>query len=54
MKLAQIEQQNSDLKKNLADFKEESKEKWDSFKVKFSHDMDNLGKALKAFTVKGK
>ena len=51
-KLAGLEQKNSDMKKKLDEYKEDGKEKWTSFKNEFSHDMDELGKALKGFTVK--
>ena len=50
MKIAQLEKQNRDLKKMLDDYKEEGLEKWDAFKTKFNHNMDDLGKAFKAFT----
>ena len=50
-KLAELEQKNSDLKKKLEDYKEDGKDNWDSFKLKFNHDLDELGKALKGFTV---
>jgi hypothetical protein len=52
MELAILEQKNSDLKKKLDGFKEESKDKWDKFKAEFNHDMEELGKAFKEFTVK--
>jgi chromosome segregation ATPase len=52
MKIAVLEQKNSDLKKRLDEFKEEGKDKWAKFKVEFSHDLDELGKALKDFTTK--
>lgn len=47
--LARIEKKNSDAKKKLAGFKKSSKEEWESFKTEFSHDMDELVKALKNF-----
>ena len=50
--LAELEQKASNMKKNLEEYKEEGKDKWDAFKVKFNHDLDELGKALKNFTVK--
>jgi hypothetical protein len=51
-KLAELEQQNTDLKKNLDEFKADSKDNWVAFKVKFKNDLDNLGQALKGFVVK--
>ena len=53
-KLAEMEQQNRELKRNLEEFREDSKNKWVAFRVKFKHDMDNLGKAFKDFWTKGK
>ena len=52
--LAGLEQKNSDLKKKLEDYKDEGQNKWTAFKNEFTHDMDELGKALKEFTVKNK
>lgn len=52
MEIALLEKKNSDLKKKLDGFKEEGKDKWEKFKVEFSHDMDELGKAFKDLTVK--
>lgn len=52
MKLAILEQKNSDLKKKLEGFKEEGKDKWDEFKAEFNHDMDELGNAFKDFFIK--
>jgi len=48
-KLNGLEQQNRKMKKDLEEYKEEGKEKWYSFRVKFNSDMDNLGTALKGF-----
>ncbi len=53
-KLAELEQKTSEMKKKLEEYKEEGKEKWDSYKLKFNNDLDELGKALKNFTVKSK
>ena len=52
-KLAVLEQKNDNLKAKLADYKkDESKDKWTTFKKEFNHDMAELGKAFKDFTVK--
>jgi len=51
-KLAELEQKNSDLKKKLDEFKDDSKANWKTFKTEFSNDMNELGQALKDFTVK--
>ena len=53
-KLAELEQKNSDMKKKMDDYKENGKDKWTAFKHEFSHDMEELGNALKGFTVKSK
>jgi intein/homing endonuclease len=48
-KLEEMQQQNRDLKRNLEEFKEDSRDKWVAFRIKFKHDMENLGQAFKAF-----
>ena len=53
-KLAELEQKTSDMKKKLEEYKRGGKEKWDSYKFKFNHDINELEKALKNFTVKNK
>jgi outer membrane murein-binding lipoprotein Lpp len=55
-KLAVLEQKNNHLRKRLADYdyNEQAKNRWTSFRSEFSHDMDELGRALKGFTVKSK
>jgi len=52
IKVDELEQKNSDLKKQMDDYKAEGKEKWEKFKTEFGHDMDELGNAFKDFTVK--
>lgn len=51
-KIDALNRKNSDLKKKIEDFKTDSKSSWDSFKTEFGRDMEELGAALKAFTVK--
>ncbi len=51
-KVAALEQKNSDMKKKMDEYKADGKEKWESFKAEFSHDMDEIGKAFKDLTVK--
>lgn len=46
-KIAELEQKNSDMKKTMDDYKAEGKDKWESFKNEFSHDMEELGQAFK-------
>ena len=50
-KLAVLEQKNTDLKKRLVDFKDNGKDNWAAFKREFNHDMDQLGKSIKDFTI---
>ena len=52
--LAELEQKASDIKKRVHEYKEEGKDKWDAYYHKFNHDLDELGKALKNFTVRSK
>ena len=49
-KVAKLEQKNSDMKKKMDDYKAEGKDKWEAFKVEFSHGMDELGKSFKDLT----
>ena len=51
-KLAELEQKNTELNGKLKTYKINEDKKWKTFKKEFSHDMDELGKALKDFTVK--
>ena len=53
-KLAELEQKNTELNGKLKTYKINEDKKWKTFKKEFSHDMDELGKALKDFTVKNK
>lgn len=50
--IADLEQKNNDMKRKMSDYKADGKEKWESFKAEFSHDMDELGQAFKDLTVK--
>jgi hypothetical protein len=50
--IAALEAKNADLKMKMEVYKADSKENWDKFKIEFSHDMDELGKAFKDLTVK--
>jgi chromosome segregation ATPase len=52
-RIDKLEQQNRDLKARLEDY-EKNQSDWESFKVEFNHDMDELGKALKDLTVDNK
>jgi hypothetical protein len=52
LKIAKLEEKNSDMKKHLDEYKAEGKENWEKFKTEFNHDMEELGKAFKDLTVK--
>jgi len=51
-KIAVLELKNTDMKKKIADYKADGKDGWAKFKEEFNHDMDELGNALKDFTIK--
>ncbi|MBN1819569.1 MAG: hypothetical protein JW833_02570 [Prolixibacteraceae bacterium] len=53
-KLAELEEKNSDLKIKLGEYQEGETDQWQTFKVEFKHDMDELGKAFSDFTVRDK
>lgn len=44
--IAQLEAKNTELKSNLEDYKEGSRDHWESFKAEFDYDMTELGKAF--------
>lgn len=48
--LALLEHKNQSLKEKMSYYKDEGDNKWESFKLEFDRDMDNLGKALKDLT----
>ncbi len=52
VKIAELEKKNADMKKKMDDYKAVEKDKWESFKQEFNHDMDGLGDAFKDLTVK--
>jgi len=49
-KLAAIEQQDSDLKKKLDDYKATGKDNWETFKADFTKSMEAINDALKDLT----
>lgn len=53
-KIIELEEQNKALKVKMDNLNDEGKDKWESFKREFSHDMDEIGKALKDLTVNNK
>ena len=44
----------NEIKKRIEEYKSDGSEKWDSFKHKLNHDLEELGKALKGFTAHAK
>jgi chromosome segregation ATPase len=48
-----LEKKNRDMKARIYDY-EKSQSDWETFKREFNHDMDELGQALKDFTVDNK
>jgi chromosome segregation ATPase len=46
-----LEARNKELKDKLENYKGEGKENWEEFKKEFSHDMTEIGDALKDLTV---
>ena len=52
--IAELERKNRDMRIRLEEFRDDGKESWMSFRAEFRHDMDELGKAFKGFTVKRK
>lgn len=53
-KIDALELKNAELKVKLQSYPESEKSSWVQFKNEFSHDMDELGTALKDFTVNNK
>jgi predicted nucleic acid-binding Zn-ribbon protein len=45
--VAELKQNNRDLKRKLEEYKDEGEGKWHEFKTNFSHDMDAIGKTMK-------
>jgi|ERR1051325_11109541 outer membrane murein-binding lipoprotein Lpp len=52
-RIDELEQKNRDLRSRI-DAYDKSQSNWESFKREFSHDMDELGQALKDLTVDNK
>ena len=53
-RLAVMEQQNRDMRRNLAEFNETRKDDWISFRNKFNHDMEAHAKAFRDFWTRRK
>ena len=54
LEIAKLEKANEEMKMKMEEAKIDSKEKWETFKAEFSHDMDGLGKALDDLVTKNK
>jgi hypothetical protein len=52
-KLALLEQKNKALKTKLVNFKDKEIDDWDQLQAEFKKDLDELGKAITDFFVKG-
>jgi dynactin complex subunit len=50
-KINDLNNKNTDLKMRLDAFNADNKESWELFKVEFGRDMDELGNALRDFTI---
>lgn len=51
-KISKLETKNADLKLKMENYKEDGKEGWEKFKIEFSRDMEELGKAFSDLTKK--
>jgi outer membrane protein TolC len=47
-KIADLENKNSDMKRNIDNYKEDGKENWELFKIRFNKDMEELGKSFES------
>lgn len=53
-KVTTLEKNNNDLRKQMDEYNEEMKLKWESFKVKINHDVNEIGIELQDITVNNK
>jgi hypothetical protein len=49
--VAELERKNNELKATLEQYKNDNNSDWESFKIEFNHDADELGLAIKDFTI---
>ena len=42
-----LEQRNSDMKRNMEEYRADGKEKWEKFRVDFDHNVSDLGKSIR-------
>ena len=45
--IRQLEIKNDELRSRMFTYQDEGKEKWESFKNEFNHDMDEMGNSIK-------
>lgn len=53
-KVTNLEKDNNNLRRQMDEYKEEVKVKWENFKVKMNHDVNEIGIELKDMTVNNK
>lgn len=52
--IAELDKKNTEMKDKLNSYKDNGSDKWKSFKMEFSKEMDDLGKSIKDLTTKDK
>lgn len=50
-RIVELDAQNEKLKARMHEFKEGSRDAWESFKTGFNHDMDALGKSISSISL---
>jgi 23S rRNA C2498 (ribose-2'-O)-methylase RlmM len=50
--IEELESKKNTIKKKIEEYNVNGTEKWDSFKQKLNHDLEELGKAFKGFVTK--
>jgi vacuolar-type H+-ATPase subunit I/STV1 len=50
--IEELDSKKDKIKKKIVEYNVNGNEKWDSFKQKLSHDLEELGKAFKSFVTK--
>ena len=45
-RVADLEQKNRDLRRNLAEYRDEGRSRWEQFKSNFKRDMDGIGETM--------
>ena len=53
-KLADLELQNREMRKNLEEFNDAQRDKWESFRDRFKHDMDAHARTIRDFWTGGR